>query len=74
MDVTVTLSPAFTIVPSLVISFLPSFVMLERSCLAIPVITAFSLATALLLPSRYVIVTLPSLSTVYSLPVVVGAM
>ena len=47
--------------------------MLERFCLAIPLITACSPATASLLPSRYVIVTSPLLSTVYSWPVVVGA-
>ena len=68
-----TLSPAFTIVPRPVITFLPASLMLERSCLAMPLITAFSLATALLLPSRYVIVTSPLLSTVYSWPAVVGA-
>ena len=44
----------------------PPLLMLERSCLAIPVITAVSLGTSLLLPSRYVIVTLPLLSTAYS--------
>ena len=44
----------------------PPLLMLERSCLAIPVITAVSLGTSLLLPSRYVIVTLPFASTAYS--------
>ena len=48
------------------ITVLPPLLMLERSCLAIPVITAVSLATSLLLPSRYVIVTLPFASTAYS--------
>ena len=45
---------------------LPPLLMLERSCLAMPVITAVSLGTSLLLPSTYVIVTLPLLSTAYS--------
>ena len=70
---TVTLSPATTLLLKPVITFLPSFVILERSFLAMPLITACSPVTALLLPSRYVIVTSPLLSTVYSWPAVVGA-
>ena len=46
--------------------------MLERSFLAIPLITAFSPVTKSPLPSVYVIVTLPLASTVYSLPAVVA--
>ena len=48
--------------------------MLERSFLATPLITAFSPFTKSPLPSVYVIVTLPSASTVYSLPAVVAVM
>ena len=46
--------------------------MLERSFLAMPLITAVSPVTKLPSPSVYVIVTLPLLSTVYSLPAVVA--
>ena len=48
------------------ITFLPSSVMLERSFLAMPLITAVSPVTKLPLPSVYVIVTLPLASTSYS--------
>ena len=45
------LSPAFTIEPSLVIFFLPSLEMLERSELATPLMIAYLPATSAPLPS-----------------------
>ena len=51
MSVTVTLSPATTLLLRPVITFLPALVMLERSCLAMPLIIAFSPVTTAPLPS-----------------------